>query len=355
MIPKIGGYELGDAISCTVTEERNGKYEFKMVYSADGRNADKIVAYAEISAKPNEDDKEQLFRVYRITKTLNGRFTVYGEHISYRMSDFPVETSTSTPHHAQRAAELLADQIIGDNPFEIIASSDMVGDFGIPLPKTLRAYLLGDEGSMLQTYGGEWKFDNYKARLYAERGTDNGVAVEYGKNITGITYDDDITDVYNGIYPFWKGKVDDEDTVVELTTNPIIYSANHASFAYDKIKVVDLSSDFKEMPTETELRERATEYITENGIGEPKISINVNFIPLWQAEGMETLKELEKVSLCDTVRVLVPKFRITAHAKVVKTVFNVLKERYDSIEIGTIKQDFTEKVRKDIQTLKRGM
>jgi len=73
-------------------------------------------------------------------------------------------------------------------------------------------------------------------------------------------------------------------------------------------------------------------------------------VPVWQAVGEEQLKEVSSVSLCDTVTVNYPSLGISAKAKVVKTEYNVLTERYNKITIGTTKTSFTERLANDINS-----
>ena len=75
---------LTDCISCKVTEERNGSYELVMTYGIDGIHASDIQYGRFIKAKPNFTDDPQLFRIYKVGKTINGIFTVKAQHIECR-------------------------------------------------------------------------------------------------------------------------------------------------------------------------------------------------------------------------------------------------------------------------------
>ena len=73
---------LTDIISCEDTEERNGVFECLLKYPVSGQHYGLITKECIIKAKPN-DTADQAFRIYRITKPLNGIVTIYGQHISY--------------------------------------------------------------------------------------------------------------------------------------------------------------------------------------------------------------------------------------------------------------------------------
>ena len=63
---------LTDTISCEVTEERNGVFECLLKYPVSGQHYGLITKECIIKAKPNDTVADQAFRIYRITKPLNG-------------------------------------------------------------------------------------------------------------------------------------------------------------------------------------------------------------------------------------------------------------------------------------------
>ena len=81
---------LSDAAFCEVTEERNGIFELVLNYPISGLHYSKIKYRSIILAKPNATAEAQPFRVYKVTKPINGIVTVYAQHISYDLSGNPV-------------------------------------------------------------------------------------------------------------------------------------------------------------------------------------------------------------------------------------------------------------------------
>ena len=81
---------LTDTISCEVTEERNGVFECLLKYPVSGQHYELITKECIIKTKPNDTASDQAFRIYRITKSLNGIVTIYGQHISYDLANIPV-------------------------------------------------------------------------------------------------------------------------------------------------------------------------------------------------------------------------------------------------------------------------
>ena len=179
---------LSDCISASVKEARNGEYELTMEYAAEGIHASDIVPNAIIKAKPNFTDDPQLFRIYKVGKTINGKFTVNAQHISYDMSGKVITSGT---------AASLSDAITllnAKSGFFVISSNKSVSaPFNITEPSSVRSWFGGKQGSILDVYGpGEWKYDNFNASFLAERGTDRGVTIRYGKNLTELSQTLDI-------------------------------------------------------------------------------------------------------------------------------------------------------------------
>lgn len=325
----LGG--LADCISCEVTEERNGAYTMQIVYPIDGLHFGDIAHSSIIKAIPSDGATEQLFRVYKISKPLNGKVTIEAEHISYQLSFIPVSPFTAS--NCAGALSGLVSHSMETNPFTVWTDKETSATYKQTLPASFRSQLGGVQGSILDVYGGEYEFDNYTVKLHTSRGSDNGVTLRYGKNITDIKQEENIENTITGICPYWTDS--DGNTV----TGDIQYAEGADNFPYKRTVVMDFSGDYENQPTKAELEAHARSYISSNRVGVPRISIDVSFIALWQTEEYKNIANLERVKLCDTVTVEFEKLGISAKAKVVETVYDVLKERYTSIEIGESRTD----------------
>lgn len=319
---------LADAISCKVTEERNGLYELTMDYPITGIHYADLAEDRIIYAKPFDGGSNQAFRIYYISEPLNGVVTVNAEHISYLLNKM-----VAMPFTAGSAVEAMAkipQNTVGTNPFTFWTDKAVTSNLNLTQPKEIRKLLGGESGSILDVYGkGEYEFDNFTVKLHLNRGTDTGITLRYGKNITELRKITDTTGTYVGIVPFWA-----DDTQTVTLPEKVVYSEHENDYHYKVIKVVDFTSSFEFAPTETQLRAKAQRYVESNQGWTIKQTIKVSFIPLWGTEEYKNVAPLERVRLCDTVNVFVKKLNINAKAKVVKTVYNVLLERYDSIELG---------------------
>ena len=325
---------LADAIKCVVREERNGAYELEMEYPITGVHYSDITESKIILAVPADGKYAQPFRVYKIERGIAGKIRVYAEHITYQANHIPV-----MPFEANSAASAMAQlqsNAIGSNPFTLWTDLQTTGHYIQEVPESIRARLGGKEGTILDLYGGEFEWDNYMIKLHQHRGQDRGVVLRYGKNLIDLTQENNITTTYTAVCPYVKESEDDP-----LITLPEKYIAasNAGNYPYLRIKTVDFTKEFddEEEVTVAALRQKTNEYIAANNIGIPKISIKVSFVALWQTEEYKNIAPLERVNLCDTVTVRFEKLGVDAQAKVIKTEYNVLLDRYNSIEIGEAK------------------
>ena len=320
---------LRDCISCTITEERNGSYELEMVYPVGGQHYDALALRGVIKAQPNPYAEEQLFRVYQISRPINGQVTVNAAHISYDLSGIPVAPYTAST--AAQALDRIKSQATVDCPYEFWTDLTTTANFAATVPSSLRSLLGGIDGSILDVYNGEYEWDNYTVKLHSQRGTDRGVSIRYGKNLTDITQEENCESVYTGVYPYWA---DNDGNVKQISTSPIV-NVPDSQYSFTRILLLDISQEYTEQPTDEQLKQYALNYIKANKIGVPKVSLKLSYAQLEQTEEYKGKALLERVGLCDTVHVVFERLGVDATAKVIKTVYNVLLDRYDSVELGT--------------------
>ena len=341
---------LKDAIKAVVTEERNGSYELSMQYPITGQWYDLITDGAIIKAKANETSDAQLFRVYKTSKPLKGIVTYSAEHISYDLNGLPLAGFSILNATPQMAITKALEETPLTHGFTALSDISTLNRTTIKTPCSVRALLGGQVGSVLDVWGGEYEFDNFVVKLHNHRGANNGVSIEYGKNLKDIKQESNIAECYTHLMPYAKYNQDDgeggtEEVYVYLTEKVLPLTAA-GDIGHYKALIMDFSDRFgdDETPTEGALRTKATAYIAAADLGTPKVNITVSFVQLWQTEEYKNIAPLERVSLCDTVAVRFSKLGVTASAKVIKTVYNTLKEKYDSITLGDAKSSFADTV-----------
>lgn len=338
---------LRDCISCEITEERNGIYVCEFKYPVTGRFYSEITVDRIIKAKPNEKSNLQLFRIYRNTKPINGVVTYYCNHISYDLNKNPVQPFSKTNVVAETAMSTILAKCIYDSS-RFSAWSDITSSSSIICnkPQSARACLGGSEGSILQNWHGEYEFDNFTIKLHLHRGTNSGVRIAYGKNLTNVKVDTNIESVYTSIYPY----VLQEDGYYKELPEKTIELNNVNSFAEARTLILDLTSEFDsdQGVTDQQLRDKANSYATNNKINEIKQNIEISFVQLWQTEEYKEIAALERVGLCDTVNVYYEKLGVNVTAKVILTKYDSIKERYISMQLGNAKSNFQQTLLKNV-------
>ena len=325
---------LTDTISCEVTEERNGVFECLLKYPVSGQHYGLITKECIIKAKPNDTAADQAFRIYRITKPLNGIVTIYGQHISYDLANVPVLPFSTE----SRSPQLILSQLLsGDTRFTGRTDYSDAKAFSVTRPKSVRACLGGTEGSMLSQWHGEFEWDNFTVKFHSHRGQKTGVVIEYGKNLTALEQDEDNSGVYTNLLPYavYTPEGSDSETVVTLPeiTLPIVT----LEIVRKKTLIMDFTEQFDSdaIITEEALRAKANSYIKANPLGATIPTVKVSFEPLWKQPEYSAL--LERVNLCDTVTIRHSALDVSVSAMVIETVYDTLAERYKSISLGQSK------------------
>lgn len=337
---------LTDAVSCTVTEERNGAYEATLVYPAKGHLAEYIAEDAIIKAKANDTDEPQLFRIYKSGKQIGSNTTWNAEHISYELTGNPVERFSISGVNAEQALNSLLAAAVFKHKYTAISDITTVNGTSIADVVSVRKALGGVEGSILDTWGGEYHFNNYRIELLKARGADNGVTIEYGKNLTDAKQERNIANIVTAIFPYAKYTPEGEESEVYVSLKEkTLVHAGAADYAYKRCEIVDFSSEWESgtIITEDMLRAKAETYL-EKISTEPDINITLSYAQLKKTKDYKNIQVMESVALCDTVTVRIDKLQIEATAKIVKAKYDSLKERYDTMEIGGVRTNLTKQL-----------
>lgn len=325
---------LTDTISCEVTEERNGVFECLLKYPVSGQHYGLIAKECIIKAKPNDTAGDQAFRIYRITKPLNGIVTIYGQHISYDLANVPVMPFSTE----SRSPQLILSQLLaGDTRFTGWTDYSDAKAFSVTQPKSVRACLGGTEGSMLSQWHGEFEWDNFTVKFHSHRGQETGVVIEYGKNLTALEQDEDNSGVYTALLPYAVYTPEDTDTETVVTLPEVTLPIVTSEIVRSKTLILDFSDQFGENAaiTEETLRAKANSYIKANPLGATIPTVKVSFEPLWKQPEYSAL--LERVNLCDTVTIRHSALGVSVSAMVIETVYDTLAERYKSISLSQSK------------------
>lgn len=329
---------LADCTSFKVSQERNGIFEAEFSYPITGPLYDKIQERAIVFATHDDSGDPQPFDIYARSAPIDGLVTFYAHHISYRLSNavvMPFNATSCADAMDKIEANLITDR---DDDFTFWTDKTTVGDYAKTVPSICRTTLGGEEGSLLDVYGrGDYEFDKFAVRLYQNKGRDTDVEIRYGKNLTNIEHKVDNSSSYNAIVPYW---LNEEDGT--LVTLPEGYVSYDDGTAYIVAIPFSMNEYFETAPTVAAMRLKAQQLLDSSDAWVPSEGFSVNFVQLWQTEEYEQYAPLQRVNLCDTVRVYYPELGVNAvRERVVKTVYNTLLDRYDEITLNELPTTLT--------------
>lgn len=322
---------LPDAISCKVTEERNGEFYLEMTYPMFGQNASNINVGNIIGVNTSPTSGSDAFRISTIEKTLDGMMSVTACHICYDLGNVIVMPFTA--NNLADALDGLMDNSVPTNDFYLSSGSwSPSGSFAVTKPTPLMNLLVGSEGSIIDTYGGEIRYNRTDVNIVQNRGTDKNIQIAYGKNLTDFKETDELG-AYDAVVPYAIYN----ETTYYLTDTSVCPTApvvpTTTTYDYPRTISVDFSDRFTNAaPTQAQLLAAAQSYISAHTTS-ATANYETGFADLGKLLGIT-----EEVNLCDTVYLSVVPYGVSdIKLKVIKTVYDCLLDEYESVQVGNKK------------------
>lgn len=349
---------LSDVTSALVTEELNGEFTLTMEYKVGGKLSTEIKQNRILVVSSSPTAQRQAFMICKITKPIKGKFTVYAEHVSYLSYDMTLRPTQPITGDGGQALAAWKGMLTSTTPFSVWSdiTTPNQTNFGMPEFENARQALGGHAGSIMDVWGGEYEFDNYAIRLHKQRGRAANTIVAYGRNLTDFTQEESILDTWTSIYPYatlMNGGESNESTTYYL--DELVVDGEHVNdYPNRRAKPVDFSQEFKNASefTQAKLRSLATSYMNNNNFGVPSVSITLSALDLAKATGYDTANggDPETINLADTVNVYFDKIGVRTSAQVTRVVWNVLKESYDSYDLGAKKASLADSIKNQVNT-----
>ena len=326
---------LTDCISCSCVEERNGIYEVDFEYPVDGEFFSLIQCGRIIGVTHDDTGDVQPFDIVSVSRPIDGVVSFHAVHISYRLSGIVCRANGIIgADNAFRALTETAVPSIGNfvlteetgNTASYVAAFDGI-------PRSVRQMLGGIEGSILDTFGGEYLFDKWNVTLKTSRGRKRDFAIRYGVNLASYNEDTDYLESYNACVPYWKGNDNGQEAVVYGS----VVETGEATYGGRTIcAALDLSDKFEEKPSVSQLETLALTLMRTRQTWLPSQTIKVDFVRLQDFAEFAQYESLYDCSLCDSIDVIFPRYNMSGTYRIVRTVWNVLEGRYSEMELGAL-------------------
>lgn len=340
---------LIDATRCEITEEANGKYELEMDYPAISRFSDYFENGYQIKAKPNDLEEYHIFEIKQTFKdTFTNSIVIYAQSRTYKLGNRQVRLVTVDNRNGSEAMKLIEQNM--DEPCDIKLHSDInTASSTIFEARNVLNCIAGEQGSLLQYWGGEIKREPFKLSLLRRRGRDNVGTVRYGKDLKGLTIKFDWQSIVTKVLPFAELQSGADGTSQRIYGNavkseyinkyPDVY-AQYVQFTEDQ-GVKDLSS----------LNKVAGKYFTTlyPGSDKPKVSIELEIEKLTDSEEAKEFAKMRNYNLFDTFTVYHKLYDIDIQTKVTGIVYDALAEKTIKITAGDIQVAFYKQQSQDFQ------
>lgn len=341
---------LHDAISAEVTEVRNAEFELELKYPVGGELDKELTQNRYILVKPNDYDEPHAFRIYEIEKDVDSnQITVKAVTKTDELSGNVIKPLSIKSAIPSAAWEQLKRVAVDPIDYNFISDIQTSKDTNMDIRNVLNA-IAGEEGSFIDTWGGEIKRTNNTIYLYSKRGKDHVTTIRPRKNLKNVKIKSSMAGKFTRILPYAIFKPEGEGEAEQVIYGDIIKSPHYDDYFVKRIVPLDLSSEFndsespkegekKKAPTPAQVTAKAQSYFTSKNkdADKPDLSVEVEMIPLQDSTEWDRriIQALEKIQLCDTVDVYVPKIDCDVTVKVRKIVYDALRERIVKIEASS--------------------
>lgn len=368
-ILKASAFELlgrmTDVVSGKVTEERNGDYLLEMELLTTDRCADLLDTQYFIKAKPNPTDEPQYFEIYDLQYKDKKSITVKAKHIKHNLyNNFLVETynQTGVVHTPSEWWYLLCtgqdeglqtQMTLWEHRFsftsDITSKASMT--LGFCTPCTLGDFMGGADGSLVDVFGGEYKYHNFDVSLLKSRGTDTGYHLMWGSNISSLVQTLNSDDICSHVVAYATCYDSYSKKNYVLCSEPQELRTHSSKLT--KIKAVDVSDGGS-----VDISDDADYWSFNANTGENKdfliqvLNIQAQILrgSLVSTNGAPTLNikvdaphvldAMLKLQLCD--KVCVDTANDSINVKIIKTDYDFIAERWNSLELGTPKSKLSD-------------
>lgn len=327
---------LKDCTEALVVEERNGLFELDFTYPTTGQNYELLKLGRIVAVKHDDSEDIQPFDIVSCSRGIDGAVNFHCVHISYRLSK---HVATGKNINSLAAAFALFEGGWPTVPFSFSTDKSSSGYMACAdnTPRTIREMMGGVEGSVLDTYGGEYRFDKFNVALLEARGKERNLVIRYGVDMTDYAEDINSLETYSAVLPYWNG-----GTGSIVISNNVVRSGELPVSGREECVPLDLTDRFENPPTKAQLVSEAEAFLSRTRPALPAQTITVDFVRLSDSPEYEQYKGLYECQLCDTIKIVFPKYDMSGRFKIVKTTYDVLMERYTELELGTLSTSLSE-------------
>ncbi len=283
--------------------------------------------------------RDQPFRIYRVVPELD-KITVYARHIFYDLLDNMIQSyKPSSAAVGASVVQSLSSSCLSDHDFTFYSDLDSTAE-EVEFENVNPVDAILGEGGVVEKYTGELARDWFDVFVVKRVGQDSNVQIRQGKNLLGISYDVDLTDVVTRIMPTGEDKDGNVLYLPELfLDSPLITSYPHPKWIHLAVSEAKESDDKDEPKTKEQCYEemrKAAQTQFDAGCDVPTITLNVNFINCADTEEYREYGLLQNIYLGDAVRVIAPRIGVEVSMRMTQYTYDCLTKKYTGMTLGTV-------------------
>lgn len=270
---------------------------------------------------------EQAFRVTNPQKTRQ-KVTIRAYHVFYDSENYVIQDSYVVDKNCNDALDHLNNATDQTSPFTTLSDVTTINSY-----RCVRKSLYEALEVVLERWGGHLVRNNWNIAIRASIGQDNGVTVQYKKNLQEISCEENWSDVCTKLLPVGKdgillNKLDPmADVYVYSDTTYDIPYTKVVSFSQDDVLEENYQDDDGNLDEEAytqalilDLRQQAQNYVDIHCLPDVNYTLRAN---------------LEKITdIGDTVRVFDERLNIDLLTNVISFDYDCILDKYVQIEFG---------------------
>lgn len=283
--------------------------------------------------------RDQPFRIYRVVPELD-KITVYARHVFYDLLDNMIKSyKPSSSAVGASVVQTISSSCLSEHDFTFYSDLDSQAE-DVEFENCNPVDALLGEGGVVEKYTGELTRDWWDVYVVKRVGQDSNVQIRQAKNLLGISYDIDLTDVVTRIMPTGE---DADGNVLYLPElfldSPLIGSYTHPKWIHLAVSEAKEKTDGDDKKTReqcyTEMRSQAQAQF-DAGCDTPTVTLSVDFINCADTEEYREYGFLQNIYLGDAVRVIAPRIGVWVSMRMTQYTYDCLTKKYTQMTLGTV-------------------
>ncbi|EME7191566.1 phage tail spike protein [Enterococcus hirae] len=330
---------LKDCTRCEIYEVANGKYELELEYPLGTRFDEYFENDYQIKAKPNDQEEYHIFFIDdKDIDTFLNTVTIYAQSRTNRLGRRAVTFAEVDSKTGREAISIIETKMDKKSDIRLYSDITAVSSTIFEARNVLNC-IAGEQGSLLQYWGGEIKREPFKLSLLKRRGRNNVGTIRYGKDMSGLKVKLDWTGIKTRIIPYADPQ-SEVGTTNRIYGSPVdsAYINNYPDVYTEHVQFTE-EQGVKDIKSLNKIAKNYFKTINP-GCDKPKVSITVEFDKLTDSEEAKEFAKIRNYGLFDTFKIYHKKYNIYLESKVSGLQYDSLSEKTLKLEAGDIQVAF---------------